>query len=105
MSPEHVANSFHLTQELRPNNEEVNYEDKLQVMCQQTRRAHSLAVVKALWLRVRLRLHIVCFSAAFVFENQSKVYQRGSHHQGDLIVSDNAMKMLHRGTNTANTVQ
>lgn len=31
MSPEHVANSFHLTQELRPNKEEVNYEDKLQV--------------------------------------------------------------------------
>uniref|UniRef100_A0A3B4GRP4 Probable JmjC domain-containing histone demethylation protein 2C n=1 Tax=Pundamilia nyererei TaxID=303518 RepID=A0A3B4GRP4_9CICH len=31
VSPEHVANSFHLTQELRPNNEEVNYEDKLQV--------------------------------------------------------------------------
>ncbi|KAK1882119.1 putative JmjC domain containing histone demethylation protein 2C, partial [Dissostichus eleginoides] len=31
VSPEHVANSFHLSQELRPNNEEVNYEDKLQV--------------------------------------------------------------------------
>lgn len=31
VSPEHVANSFHLTQELRPNKEEVNYEDKLQV--------------------------------------------------------------------------
>lgn len=32
VSPEHVANSFHLTQELRPSKEEVNYEDKLQVM-------------------------------------------------------------------------
>lgn len=32
VSPEHVSNSFHLTQELRPSNEEVNYEDKLQVM-------------------------------------------------------------------------
>lgn len=31
VSPEHVSNSFHLTQELRPSNEEVNYEDKLQV--------------------------------------------------------------------------
>lgn len=31
VSPEHVANSFHLTQELRPSKEEVNYEDKLQV--------------------------------------------------------------------------
>ncbi|XP_034021083.1 probable JmjC domain-containing histone demethylation protein 2C [Thalassophryne amazonica] len=31
VSPEHVTNSFHLTQELSPNNEEVNYEDKLQV--------------------------------------------------------------------------
>lgn len=31
VSPEHVASSFHLTQELRPNKEEVNYEDKLQV--------------------------------------------------------------------------
>ncbi|XP_031695463.1 probable JmjC domain-containing histone demethylation protein 2C, partial [Anarrhichthys ocellatus] len=32
VSPEHVANSFQLTQELRPSREEVNYEDKLQVM-------------------------------------------------------------------------
>lgn len=32
VSPEHVANSFQLTQELRPNKEEVNYEDKLQVI-------------------------------------------------------------------------
>lgn len=32
VSPEHVSNSFHLTQELRPSKEEVNYEDKLQVM-------------------------------------------------------------------------
>ncbi|MED6272473.1 putative JmjC domain-containing histone demethylation protein 2C, partial [Characodon lateralis] len=31
VSPEHVARSFHLTQELRANKEEVNYEDKLQV--------------------------------------------------------------------------
>ncbi|KAJ3608291.1 hypothetical protein NHX12_025340, partial [Muraenolepis orangiensis] len=31
VSPEHVANSFHLTQELRAATEEVNYEDKLQV--------------------------------------------------------------------------
>lgn len=31
VSPEHVANSFQLTQELRPTKEEVNYEDKLQV--------------------------------------------------------------------------
>jgi jumonji domain-containing protein 1C len=31
VSPEHVANSFHLTQELRAAKEEVNYEDKLQV--------------------------------------------------------------------------
>lgn len=31
VSPEHVANSFQLTQELRPSKEEVNYEDKLQV--------------------------------------------------------------------------
>lgn len=31
VSPEHVTNSFHLTQQLRPNHEEVNYEDKLQV--------------------------------------------------------------------------
>ncbi|KAG8008895.1 putative JmjC domain-containing histone demethylation protein 2C [Nibea albiflora] len=31
VSPEHVANSFNLTQELRPSKEEVNYEDKLQV--------------------------------------------------------------------------
>lgn len=31
VSPEHVSNSFHLTQELRPSQEEVNYEDKLQV--------------------------------------------------------------------------
>ncbi|RVE60017.1 hypothetical protein OJAV_G00194630 [Oryzias javanicus] len=31
VSPEHVVKSFHLTQELRPNKEEVNYEDKLQV--------------------------------------------------------------------------
>ncbi|KAF0025000.1 hypothetical protein F2P81_021881, partial [Scophthalmus maximus] len=30
VSPEHVANSFNLTQELRPSKEEVNYEDKLQ---------------------------------------------------------------------------
>ncbi|TNN62877.1 putative JmjC domain-containing histone demethylation protein 2C [Liparis tanakae] len=30
VSPEHVANSFQLTQELRPSREEVNYEDKLQ---------------------------------------------------------------------------
>ncbi|GLD75309.1 probable JmjC domain-containing histone demethylation protein 2C, partial [Lates japonicus] len=28
VSPEHVANSFHLTQELRPSKEEVSYEDK-----------------------------------------------------------------------------
>lgn len=32
VSPEHVTNSFHLTQELRASREEVNYEDKLQVM-------------------------------------------------------------------------
>lgn len=31
VSPEHVSSSFHLTQELRPGREEVNYEDKLQV--------------------------------------------------------------------------
>ncbi|XP_013882982.1 probable JmjC domain-containing histone demethylation protein 2C [Austrofundulus limnaeus] len=31
VSPEHVAQSFHLTQELRSSKEEVNYEDKLQV--------------------------------------------------------------------------
>uniref|UniRef100_A0A667X5R5 JmjC domain-containing protein n=1 Tax=Myripristis murdjan TaxID=586833 RepID=A0A667X5R5_9TELE len=31
VSPEHVVNSFHLTQELRSTKEEVNYEDKLQV--------------------------------------------------------------------------
>uniref|UniRef100_A0A3P9JE77 Probable JmjC domain-containing histone demethylation protein 2C n=1 Tax=Oryzias latipes TaxID=8090 RepID=A0A3P9JE77_ORYLA len=31
VSPEHVVKSFHLTQELRANKEEVNYEDKLQV--------------------------------------------------------------------------
>ena len=31
VSPEHVVNSFHLTQELRAAREEVNYEDKLQV--------------------------------------------------------------------------
>ncbi|XP_024153899.1 probable JmjC domain-containing histone demethylation protein 2C isoform X2 [Oryzias melastigma] len=31
VSPEHVVKSFQLTQELRPNKEEVNYEDKLQV--------------------------------------------------------------------------
>lgn len=31
VSPEHVANSFQLTQELRPTKEELNYEDKLQV--------------------------------------------------------------------------
>lgn len=31
VSPEHIANSFQLTQELRPTKEEVNYEDKLQV--------------------------------------------------------------------------
>lgn len=36
VSPEHVANSFNLTQELRPNREEVNYEDKLQVQLQYT---------------------------------------------------------------------
>lgn len=57
VSPEHVANSFHLTQELRPNNEEVNYEDKLQVIQymphkkrQQNTEHSSLVVVKALWL-------------------------------------------------------
>lgn len=31
VSPEHVAHSFHLTQELRSSKEEINYEDKLQV--------------------------------------------------------------------------
>lgn len=31
VSPEHVARSFHLTQELRANRDEINYEDKLQV--------------------------------------------------------------------------
>uniref|UniRef100_A0A672KR71 Probable JmjC domain-containing histone demethylation protein 2C n=1 Tax=Sinocyclocheilus grahami TaxID=75366 RepID=A0A672KR71_SINGR len=31
VSPEHVVHSFHLTQELRSSEEEINYEDKLQV--------------------------------------------------------------------------
>lgn len=31
VSPEHVAKGFYLTQELRSSNEEINYEDKLQV--------------------------------------------------------------------------
>lgn len=31
MSPEHLVQSFHLTQELRLSKEEINYDDKLQV--------------------------------------------------------------------------
>lgn len=31
MSPEHLVQSFHLTQELRLLKEEINYDDKLQV--------------------------------------------------------------------------
>lgn len=39
MSPEHLVQSFHLTQELRLSKEEINYDDKLQVgtgFCQGT---------------------------------------------------------------------
>lgn len=32
VSPEHVAKSFSLTQELRSSKDQVNYEDKLQVI-------------------------------------------------------------------------
>lgn len=32
VSPEHVAKGFYLTQELRSSMEEINYEDKLQVI-------------------------------------------------------------------------
>ncbi len=39
VSPEHVAKSFHLTQELRPTKEEVNYEDKLSLV---SRRKHLM---------------------------------------------------------------
>lgn len=42
VSPEHVANSFHLTQELRPNKEEVNYEDKLQVIDYSSVSCHNI---------------------------------------------------------------
>nr|XP_014344947.1 PREDICTED: probable JmjC domain-containing histone demethylation protein 2C isoform X3 [Latimeria chalumnae] len=31
VSPEHLVESFHLTQELRPSKDEINYDDKLQV--------------------------------------------------------------------------
>lgn len=31
VSPEHLVQSFHLTQELRLSKEEINYDDKLQV--------------------------------------------------------------------------
>jgi hypothetical protein len=37
VSPEHLVQSFHLTQELRLLKEEINYDDKLQVRSVQRR--------------------------------------------------------------------